>query len=575
MSMQQAIDLFDRQQYTEAFAAFVDTYQTSADQQEKQDILQMLTEAYYAPNEEELRKKYENNVELLKEYPYVWEKNFCRFEGLKIRLFPVDEETFYCFDREENSFSGVYDAKSKNRMRYFFEKLDDPLQVQDEDNLYNLTFLNDNVRASEDYAGDNHIYLLYSSQKVLERLMLACDLRSVLQQQKFVFLIGEENWKRYPIDFKECFQTDYAAMGPQPIRIEEIKRFCYWYKHAHSGTGLSRDVLGAVDEIQAHTGHDFNVYSTVDGKVLYDSPEFRTAISDVDRYYTVEQVANMASSERYHFRSYRLDEYLDWLRQRRAAPHRYTVKELFCGYFLFLYEKRNLNPRIAPMLLYDPHVWDPSAYNNLVFSFPYHTVLTCVREPIMTFARCQMIGIVGWDEFSTKYMLAFDYAHTQFLHPDLLSKYYGYRFEDLKTKPEMVCRAICKHLDVPFESKMLEVESPADNSGHDVRGFDTAPLHWDISAVMSEFDIVRLKMFYEPIHAYYGYPTFSCKEHPMPEKMVRELFSIPFRFEYVNPFIYGENAPSWDSLHSWIQEILQNAWRKRFVSPKLIPLEDL
>ena len=65
----------------------------------------------------------------------------------------------------------------------------------------------------------------------------------------------------------------------------------------------------------------------------------------------------------------------------------YTVKELFCGYFLFQYEKRGLNPRIVPLMLLDPHMWDTSVYNDMVLSFPYHTVLTSMREPVVTFGR--------------------------------------------------------------------------------------------------------------------------------------------------------------------------------------------
>ena len=39
------------------------------------------------------------------------------------------------------------------------------------------------------------------------------------------------------------------------------------------------------------------------------------------------------------------------------------------------------------MLLFDPHVWNTSVYNAVVSAFPYRTVLTSVREPIMTFGR--------------------------------------------------------------------------------------------------------------------------------------------------------------------------------------------
>ena len=573
MTMDQAIEYFDQQQYREAFAAFAEIYNQCQDKYEREAIFAMLVEAFYAPNVEELQEKYARNIQTLKNYPYFWNKVFRKYEELTFQLFPVSDELYYCYSKEKDCFWGEYDAKTRHQMRYFFEHLDEPLKVENEDNFYNLNFLNDNVRASEDYAGDNHIYLFYNTIEPLERLMLVCDLEPVLRQKKFVFLVGEENNGRYPVNFKKEFQIDYAAMNPAPIRIEEVKRMCFWYKHAHSGTGLSMAVLGLLTEVQALSGHDFNTYSKIDGKQIFASMKFQNAIVNYDTVYTAKQLSEMLQSEKYELAVEDFEGFVNWLYQHRPAPYAYTVKELFCGYCLFQYEKRNLNPRIAPMLLYDPHIWNPSIYNNMMLSFPYHTVLTCVREPIMTFIRCQQIGIAGWDEFSTKYLLAFDYAHTQFLHPELRPCYYGFRFEDLKTKPEMVCRALCRHLDLPYDKVMLTVDAP-DGRGHAlVRGFDPAPLKWDLSACLSEFDRIRLEMFYEPIHRYYGYPTFSFQEHPLSENLVDEIFKYPFRFEYVNPQIFGENAPSQDVFHAWIQDVLHSYWRKEFIPAKLIPLD--
>lgn len=127
---------------------------------------------------------------------------------------------------------------------------------------------------------------------------------------------------------------------------------------------------------------------------------------------------------------------------------------------------------------------------------------------------------------------------------------------------------------------MLETDAPVDSHGRltkneeavAVRGFDLTPLNRDLSASLSEFDRVRLQMFYEPIHRYYGYPTFSFEEHPLPENLVRELFKYPFRFEGANLKIF-KNPPAQEAFHEWIQQILQNCWRQEFIAPRLIPLE--
>lgn len=572
---QQAISMFDSGSYKDAFLSFVEIYHKSQDPEEKEMIFRILTEGYYQPNEKDLKAAYHANCSLLETYPFQW--GFCSvpLEQLPVQVFPVSETEYCLFDKQTQTFTELRCAAREELEDYLFSDLSGPVFRDNDCSLYHLKYLCDNVRRSEDFGDDNHIYLYYSSLTELIPLLLFGALAPLLKDQKPVFLIGSENKKRYPVNFKKEFQIDYARMGPSPVRIEEIQRICFWYKHAHSGSGLTRAILGSLDEIQMSTGHNFNTYSKINGKQILDTHELKDALAQVNQCYTVAEIAEMVHSEQYELHLEGIEDYLDWLRQQRSAPQGYSVKELFCGYFLFRYERRGLNPRVAPMLLYDPHIWDPSIYSNIVFSFPYYTVLTCIREPIMTFIRCQQVGIVGWNGFSTQYMLASEYLHAQFLHPELRPHYYGFRFEDLKTKPEVVCRALCKHLNVPYDEKMLKAESPIGLTENENRGIDyAAPLHWDLSTCLSEFDIARLKMFYEPIHRYYGYPAFSFEEHPLPETLVRELFKYPFRFEYINPHIFGRNAPSWDDLHAWVQNILQGCWRKEFYTPKLIALEE-
>lgn len=578
IAMNRAVELFDQQQYREAFAAFAEIYNQSDDKDERKAIFEMLDEAFYAPNKEDLQINYSENCSLLAAYPYQWGFQKCSVDALPVKIFPVTETEYCLYDKKTQAFSELQVINSGELCDYLFQDLSRPVFRENDCNLYHLQYLEDNIRRSEDYGGDNHIYLYYAGLGELAPLLFFGELKPLLAQQKPVFLIGTENKKRYPVNFKREFQIDYASMGPTPVRVEEVKRVCFWYKHAHSGSSFSQAVLGSLNEVQMIQGHDFNVYSQIDGEQIHEVKAFLDAMTDINTTYTADQISEMLQSGRYEIHLEGIEDFVVWLRQRRPAPHAYTVKELFCGYALFRYEKRNLNPRIAPMPLYDPHIWDPGIYSHLILSFPYHTVLTCVREPIMRFIRCQQVGIAGWQEFSTKYLLIHDYACAQFLHPELHKCYYGYRFEDLKTKPEIVCRALCKHLNLPYDKAMLMADTVERSSEHiargiHVKGFDNAPLHWDLSDCLSDFDMVRLKMFYEPIHRYYGYPTFSFEEHPLPESLVRELFKYPFRFESMNVRFFGENAPAQESLHAWVQEALQDCWREEFVSPKLIPLE--
>lgn len=575
-SIEEAVALFDRQEYRDAFLAFVEVYRQDADSETRWNALQILNEAYYDPNEAALRENYEKNVKALKNYPWFFEKRFRKFEDLRIRLFPVSDDLYYRYDRKSQCFQSLYDPKGAHPLPYFWTTPDNPLRVKDADNFYELTFLNDNVRTSEDYAGDNHIYLLYSSLEPLERLMLSCDLEPLLEQQKFVFLVEKSTWSRYPLRFEKKYGIDYSKMKPTPVRIEEVKRFCLWYAHAYSGSLMTWAALQENSNVQVYVGWDFNVHSTLDGQLLYYSSEFQEAIKDINRRYTPDKIEALARSGRYSLKLDDLDDYLGWLRQLRPAPCEYTVKELFTGYCLFHYNARGLNPRIAPVLVFDSHMGIPDIYYPLILSFPYYEALTCVREPVTTFARFFKYSkwCMGWEPQRIIFWFAHDYLQGQALHPKLQSNYFGIRFEDIKTKPEIACRALCRHLNIPFEERMLEADgSFTDAEGNKVRGFDTKPLHRDISDVLSDFDQMRLKIFYDPILRHYGYPHFNFEEHPLSGAIIRDLFRYPFHMEYEIEKQSNGAIPR-KKTHQWIDTALQQLWRQKCICAQLISLEE-
>ena len=52
----------------------------------KEDILQIMDEAFRAPNVKLLQRRYRKNCALLEKYPYLFRKNFPKFENLPIRF---------------------------------------------------------------------------------------------------------------------------------------------------------------------------------------------------------------------------------------------------------------------------------------------------------------------------------------------------------------------------------------------------------------------------------------------------------------------------------------------------------
>ncbi|MBQ9615591.1 MAG: hypothetical protein IJR38_04555 [Selenomonadaceae bacterium] len=385
-----------------------------------------------------------------------------------------------------------------------------------------------------------------------------------------MFLIGKEACALYPLDFQERFGIDYSSMKPQPIRIREMKRVCHWYKHAHSGTGFSLGILGSNSTVQMIYGSQFNMWSKLNDRPIAYTEPFETFMKDVETRYSFSTIWEATHSGKVKLHLPDLDDFLHWL-DAEQKQEGYTIVDLLRGYALFHYAKRGLNPRVAPMLLFDPHMWDPRAYDAIFLAFPYRISLTCMRDPIMRFASCYKNGIGGWDELQTKYLLGSDYLHGSFLSEPFLENYWGFRFEDLKTKPRQTLAPICRKLNIPFEEQMLETDAPSDNScsGEVIHGFDQKALHYKFEEHLSEFDKLRLKIFYEPIHKYYGYEAFDSEEYPLPEELVRQLFSYPFRFERI---LYP-NVTS-EMIHSWVQAVLQKCWRKKITCPKLIPLDE-
>lgn len=574
---QQAIELFHQAEYYKSFLQFAKLYEEGF---QPETIMDLLVQSFYAPNEEEMKAVYQRNLALLQAYPYCWDKEFSAFDDLNFLLFPVCDGVYFGFDRQTRRFIAPYKPEAERTPDYFFATLDKQLFVEDEVHYYHLKFLNDTVRRSEDYAGDNHIYLYYENPDYLAALMLVTDLEALLDQQKFVFLIGTKNRARYPINFKKQFGIDYKSMKPQLLRIEELNRFCFWYKHAHSGTVFSLGVLGANEHTIVYSGHDFHTYSVIQGETMYFTKEFQNAMRDMNGAYTVSKLKEICEKDGNDIHLANLSEFLDWLDNTYGVEKTYTIGFLFRAFFLFLHwkEKGCIRTRIAPVIIFDPHMWDSSVFIPLVQSFPYHAVLTCFREPIRTFASCYWRGLVVWNKFQTQFVLASDYTYTQFLNQALKARYYGYRFEDLKLHPEQMCRKICKFLNIPYDKKMLRADAVYHgNDGKDVRGFETTAVNRNIDSVFSEFDRIRLQIFYEPIHKYYGYPTFDSEEYKLPDEEINQLFSYPFRFERHYREFYRQ-YPEEAELRDWIGQVLAYRLSKEMLSqitfPKLLALED-
>ena len=190
--------------YKIAYTCFQSLYNRG---QFRDQVLDIMTQAFYQPNVKLLKSRYEKNCKLLNKYPYLFQKDFPNFEELPIRFYPFDDNGYTPFIIQEGRFAPYFNPKDQVVSRNFFKDLDNPILAADVYSQYELEYLNDMVRKSEWVARENHIYLHYTDWGTFCAHLQVLNLRPLLEDKKFVFLIGDEV-SRYPIDDKARLGLD-------------------------------------------------------------------------------------------------------------------------------------------------------------------------------------------------------------------------------------------------------------------------------------------------------------------------------------------------------------------------------
>ena len=204
--------------YRIAYTQFVQLYHEGQFQEE---CLNVMTQAFYQPNVKLMKSRYEKNCAALAKYPYLFRRDFPKFEELLLRFYPFDDNGYLPFKPEQQEFGGYVNYNDPVVSRNFFKDLENPILAQDVYSQYELEYLYDNVRLSEDIGRENHLYLHYTSWEVFCAHLQVLNLRDLLKQKKIVFLFGAE-LDRYPIDFKEMYGIDYSQYPVKPIGIKDI-----------------------------------------------------------------------------------------------------------------------------------------------------------------------------------------------------------------------------------------------------------------------------------------------------------------------------------------------------------------
>ena len=201
----------------------------------KENILEIMDEAFYAPNLKMMKAHYKKNCALLEKYPYIFRKDFLKFEDLPIKFYPYDDTSYTPYYPVQERFGAYIDFKDTVIKHYFFKDLENTILATDIYSQYELEYLWDNVRRSEDVARENHIYLHYTSWAEFCAYLPCLSMKPLLEEKKIVFLF-EDEISQYPIDFKERFKIDYSKFTLQPVRVQEVNKMI-WHTQLSSHNG--------------------------------------------------------------------------------------------------------------------------------------------------------------------------------------------------------------------------------------------------------------------------------------------------------------------------------------------------
>lgn len=521
---------FSEGDYRIALTSFISLYNRGCFQAELMDLM---TQAFYLPNQKPQEKQYKNNCTALQRYPYFFGKKFPSFEELPVQFFPFSEEGFVPFFKEENKFGSYVNFNDPVIDRYFFKDLEKPILATDVYSQYQLEYLNDNVRKSEWIGRENHIYLHYTNWMTFCAYLQCLDFKQLLKENKIIVLI-EDEIRQYPIDFKERFGIDYSQYPVKPVGIREVKKLI-WHT-----------------QLSTHNGGDFF------NEVFYGHPNLLAQESILFSKLApkINQIWNLCQ-KKIHF--------VDPVLRQLESIYRPTQKDCLVAYFLMADKKHHTgmenNSRIVPAIFFQPHFtnleykikYDSKSGASILYSADYEKIRT---SPLFTEFK-YIKTFTPMRRFTSSYGATMRYMmknlekhkeeERQKRPPDeivihLLNRSFMtdpydrlyrdsvvVRFEDGKLNAKATFTALAEFLDIPYTETMtycsgVEGMNPESMEGNS-RGFDLTPIYRNFDKYIGNAERELLEYFLRDAYEYYGYDILYYHGESVNEAWLKEKLS--------------------------------------------------
>lgn len=508
----------------------------------QQDILLIMTKAFYEPNVKLLKSRYEKNCRLLKKYPYLFRKDFLPFEELPIRFYPYDEKGYIPYDTSTARFGKYVDFKNPVISRNFFHNLENPVLADDVYSQYELEYLNDNVRESAYVAEENHIYLHYTDWSVFCAYLQCINLRPILMDQKFVFLI-EDEIEQYPIDFKERFGMDYSQYKVRPIGVREVTRLIW---HTQLSTHNGGDFFNEIFDVHPNL-------LCLPSIMMNNIEEIVSNLRDV-----FSKLENLGHALRV-FEPWNNPHLVEELYRMKDR----TDKDLLVAFFLsegITSRHLDLHSRIAPAVFLQPHFSNieyalraneageavlsavnyDQIHNSPIFSnFKYIKTFTPMRRfttshgATVKFMYAMAQQSVERDEKTLA--VVSDAISERILNrsfmidPDdrLYRDSVLVRFEDGKLNPRATFTALASFLDIPYAESMTYCSEGGkknpDLGGDYAVGFDPSTVYRTYDDYVNNSERYFIEYFLRDAYEYYGYDFHYYDGASVDEEKLVEL----------------------------------------------------
>lgn len=556
--------------YKVAYTGFRSLYDRGLFQEE---CLAIMTQAFYQPNVKLLKSRYEKNCRLLHKYPYLFRKDFPSFETLPIQFYPFDDTGYLPFFVEKEQFGDYINIKSPVISRNFFENVENPILAKDVYSQYELEYLNDNVRKSENIGRENHIYLHYSSWETFCAYLQVLNLRALLKEKKIVFLIQEEA-EQYPIDFKTRFGIDYSQYPVKPVAIREVHRLI-WHTQlsSHNGGDFFNEIFDGHPNL-------IGMPSVMMENIEHATEDLREAITNAEK----NQVLNTKDMS---------PSVARLARELYGMGDRTDKDLLVAGFMSDSRSMIGLDPaaRIAPAVFLQPHfpnlnyqltvdqkgrtVLNSKEYATIQASpvfrnfkyiktfspmrritTSYGAALRFMQNKVVAYQQGELVqdaAPVVDNEMTSRLMnRSFMVDPEDRLYKDSVLV----RFEDAKLNPTATFKALAAFLDIPYTESMTYCSmfgerDPESMEGNDL-GFSTAAVYRTYDEYANDVERAFIEYFLRDAYREYGYD-----------------------FRYYNGQTVDENQiEQWISGFTTIEGYICAAWKENVFSKVKITVED-